>query len=144
MIRAVLDTNVLASGLLSTGGTPSLLLALWEARRYDLIISPPILDELELTLLKPYFQGHYRFGQVERGIRQLRSHALLTAITVDVQGIAAHVEDDLVIATAISASAGILVTGDHRLRAVDSYCGVSIRTPREFLTFLEAGSEINP
>lgn len=75
MIRAVFDTNVLASGLLSTGGTPSMLLALWEARRFELVISPPIMVELERTLLKPYFQGHDQFGQVESRIQRLRSRA---------------------------------------------------------------------
>lgn len=138
MIRAVLDTNVLASGLLSTGGTPSMLLTLWEARRYELVVSPPILAELERTLSKPYFQQHYQFGQVESRIERLRSQAIPTAIVVDVQGIAAHPEDDLVIATAISAGANILVTGDHQLRSVDRYQGITIRTPREFLDLLAA------
>ena len=141
MTRVVLDTNVLASGLLSTGGAPSLLLALWEARRFELVVSLPILDELESTLSKPYFRDHYQFGQVERGLQRLRSHALLTAITVEVQGIATHPADDLAIASAISASAGFLVTGDHLLRAVDRYQGVVIRTPREFFDLLEADSD---
>ena len=141
MIRAVLDTNVLASGLLSTGGAPSMLLALWEARRFVLVISPPILAELERTLLKPYFQGHYQIGQVERGIQRLRSHAILTPITVDVKGIATHPEDDLVIASAIGAGADILVTGDHGLRGVDRYQGIAIRTPREFLDLLDVDSD---
>lgn len=48
------------------------------------------------------------------------------------------------IATAVSAPADFLITGDHRLRRVDSYQGVAIRTPREFLELLEAESEINP
>lgn len=57
----------------------------------------------------------------------------MTAITVQVTGIATHAHDDLVLATAISAGAEYLVTGDRGLRDVGEYQGVAILTPREFL-----------
>jgi predicted nucleic acid-binding protein len=63
MIRAVLDTNVLASGALGlTGGVtpPALLLHQWRAGRFGLIISNYIEEELRKTLAQPYFKGRIR------------------------------------------------------------------------------------
>jgi predicted nucleic acid-binding protein len=42
-----------------------------------------------------------------------------------------------VLATAVSGGAGYIVTGDKRLRAVSSYQGVSILSPRDFLHLLD-------
>jgi len=137
MIRAVLDTNVLASGLISAGTAPGHLLSLWEANAFELTVSHHIMVELERTLAKPYFESRFHAGERERAIERLRAYARSTAITVVVEGVATHPEDDLVLATAISAGATVLVTGDRGLREVGAYRGVTILTPREFSTLLE-------
>ncbi len=136
MIRVVLDTNVLASGFISAGGAPGQALAFWASGAYELIVSAPILQEIERTLAKPYFHARYRPDQVAGALKRLRQHAVLTPITVDVRGVATHPEDDLVLATAISAAADLLVTGDRRLREAGEHRGVTILTPREFLDLL--------
>jgi predicted nucleic acid-binding protein len=53
-----------------------------------------------------------------------------------VQGVASHPEDDLILATAVSAQADYLVTGDRQLLALGRYQGVEIVTPRAFATIL--------
>ena len=52
--------------------------------------------------------------------------------------LATHPEDDLVLAAAVSARSDYLVTGDKKLQDLRSYQGVTIVTPREFLTILES------
>lgn len=66
-------------------------------------------------------------------IALLRSAAIVTALTVEVTGVATHPEDDLILATAVAGAAAYLVTGDRRLRAVGAFQGVAILSPREFL-----------
>ena len=61
-------------------------------------------------------------------------------VTAQVQGVATHPEDDLILATAISGNADYLVTGDRQLLALGSYGGVRIVTPRDFLAILDAES----
>ena len=59
-MRAVLDTNVLASGvvgILIPLSVPGQLLRAWRAGEFQLAISSSILTELGRTLEKPYFQG---------------------------------------------------------------------------------------
>ena len=66
-------------------------------------------------------------------------------ITAHVAGAASHPEDDLVLATAVSAGAQYMVTGDAQLRKLGSYEGVTIVSPRRFLEILsQEGEEGNP
>jgi uncharacterized protein len=51
--------------------------------------------------------------------------------------VATHPEDDLVLAAAVSAEAGYLVTGDRQLQQLGRFRGVDIVSPRAFLAILE-------
>lgn len=136
MIRAVLDTNVLASGFVRPEPPPGQLLLAWRARLYLLVISEPILAELTRTFEEPYFAQHLTPSQRGNNIALLRHEAIITPLTSLVQGVAAHREDDLVLATAVSGSVRYLVSGDRPLRKLEEYRGVSIISPREFLEVL--------
>ena len=67
----------------------------------------------------------------------IRFHAVLTPITATVQGVATHAKDDLVLATAVSASADYLLTGDAKLQRLGSYQGVTILSPRAFVQLFQ-------
>ncbi len=54
-------------------------------------------------------------------------------MTISVQGVATHPEDDLILATAVSGGAQYLVTGDRQLLKLGNYQGVQIVTARDFL-----------
>ena len=66
----------------------------------------------------------------------LESRPVLVPITVNVSGAASHPEGDLILATAVSAQADYLVPGDRQLLTLQSFQGVQIVSPREFLTIL--------
>jgi predicted nucleic acid-binding protein len=67
----------------------------------------------------------------------LRSETTVTPITTPVHGIATHPEDDVILATAVSAKADYLVTGDSKLQQVGTYQEVAILSPRRFLATLK-------
>ena len=140
MIRVVLDTNVLASGALGlTGGMtpPALLLHQWRAGRFQLIISDYIEKELRTTLAQPYFKRRIRSEDRELFLILLTKIAEHVAIRHRVTGIATHPEDDPILATALSAHADYLVTGDQRLRdRVPSFQGIPLIPPAAFLDVL--------
>lgn len=142
MIRAVLDTNVIVSGVLRydvSTGTPAELLRRWLASAFELVISEVLTAEIERTLLqKPYFAARIEQAVGDRWISTLASFAILTAITTTVSGVASHPEDDLVLATAVSAQAEYLVTDDKQLLRLRSYRGVAIISPSQFLAVLDA------
>ena len=66
MIKAVLDTNVLAAGFTHPGSPSAQLLLAWLAGLYDLVVSEEILGELDRTLHKPYFLS--RLGEARSGL----------------------------------------------------------------------------
>src|SRR5881398_2016154 len=112
MIRAVLDTNVLASGfagVLRPTSTPGELIRLWQAGRFSLTVSEHIHTELANTFDDAYFRRRLTDEQRANALLALRQEALTTSITITVQGVATHPEDDLILATAVSAQVEYLV-----------------------------------
>src|SRR3989344_294816 len=115
MISAVLDTNVLASGTVSSYNPPSQILDAWRLGQFELITSEHIINELYRTFQKPYFQNHISADDMISFIDLLQNESTITPITTKVSGVAVHPEDDIILATAVSAKADYLVTGDVRL-----------------------------
>jgi len=139
VISAVLDTNVLASGTISAANAPGQILDAWHARRFELVTSAHIIDELLQTFQKPYFKNHLTNQAVINFIDLLKNEAFITPITVQVQGVATQPGDDWIVATALSAKADYLVTGDMPLlnKIGNSYKGVTLTTPNDFLKILQ-------
>ncbi len=141
MIRAVLDTNVLASGFVgfaSAERAPSRLLRLWREDRFALVVSAEIVAELLKTFASPYFRRQLTQAQIEAARLLLEEEATATSLSALVSGVATHPEDDLVLAAAVSAQVDYLVTGDRQLLRLGSFRGVRLLSPREFLDVLES------
>lgn len=140
MIVAVLVTNVLASGFIGEekpDSAPGELIRRWRAKNFALIVSDHILAELADTFGDPYFTCRLSSTSIAEALAALRVDAVIQPITVAVAGVASHPEDDPVLATALSARAPYLVTGDRRLRERIAYRGTQMLSPRQFLTLLE-------
>lgn len=140
MIRAVFDANALVSGIagfLLLTSAPGELLRRWRSGDFVLVVSPHILSEVERTFRKPYYRARFSVQQVQAAIELLRVQATVTPITVAISGVATHPEDDLVLATAVSAATDYLVTGDHKLQTLGAFGGVTILSPRRFLDLLQ-------
>jgi putative PIN family toxin of toxin-antitoxin system len=135
-MKVVLDTNILASGAIGATGTLSALVDAWRSGKFKVIVSSLILDELARTFQKPYFQRSLTDTQSSRFLKLLRKRATVSPVTVSVHGIATHSEDDMILATAVSAKADYLVTGDTKLQHLGMYRGVAILSPRRFLETL--------
>jgi putative PIN family toxin of toxin-antitoxin system len=140
VIRATVDTNVLASGLLGLTrdiSVPGELLRRWHAGRFQIATSAVLLDELVRTLANPYFASRIAQADIAATLSLLRQS--MVSLTHSVYGIATHPEDDLVLATALSAGSRYFVTGDRKfLDRVPQYEGVRILSPCDFLSLLDA------
>jgi putative PIN family toxin of toxin-antitoxin system len=139
VIKVTLDANTLtagAVGLRNLHSTPGELIRSWRAGRFRLVLSEHLLGETERTLTKPYFRVRLNHAEVAQFVGSLAIDATIVPLTVTVQGVASHPEDDLVLATALSGHADYLVTGDRHLLRLGSYEGVIIVTPRDFLATL--------
>ena len=116
---ATFDANLLASGLVAPGGgTIASIVEAWRQDRFKVALSEHIYDELVRTLAQPYFTGRVPADAIARYLSFVFHRATLYAITVTISGVATHPEDDLVLASALSARADYLVTatGDSGVR----------------------------
>ncbi|MCC7104354.1 MAG: putative toxin-antitoxin system toxin component, PIN family [Chloroflexi bacterium] len=131
MISAVLDTNTIVSATLSAHGIPRQIVLAAHARSFRLIISAVIIAEVLRTLGRPRVLRRYALtaAHLEAVRELLTTEAVMTPLTVAVQGVATHPEDDLILATALPAQADYLVTGDRQLQNLGSHQGVQIVSP---------------
>lgn len=130
---ATLDSNVLVSGFVRPESVPGMILRRWREGMFRLVLSEHILEEVGETLREPYFQQFLDERQVVDDLALLRQEAVVVELSVEVRGVATHPEDDVILATAVSAAVGVLVTGDKQLLRLGSFREVAIISPREFL-----------
>src|SRR5438552_2818649 len=126
-MRAVLDTNVLISGLLWRGIPHDCLLAA-EAEMYELVSAEPILEELREKLIGKFQNTPDEAGEV---ISHLRRLAALATISGRVGWVVADPDDDKFVEVAIESHADVIVSGDHHLLELGSVAGVPVLSPHQ-------------
>lgn len=131
-MRAVIDTNVVISGLL-WHGAPHTLIEHAERGILTVVSSPALLAELERVLGRRKFRTALARGRATPQ-RLRRSFARMTEI-VDPAKLPAPAsrdpDDDRVLAAAVAARADLIVSGDRDLLSLGSYNGIRIVGPAE-------------
>ncbi len=138
MIRAVLDANVVVSGVLSQNGVPGRILKAWKAERFHLVRSAAILDELRRVLSYPKIRRRHGWSQAEilEFVEDIASLAILVPGQHRLKVVAEDPTDDRYLECALEGDAAYIVSGDHDLVGLGQYEGVEILAPRRFLDLL--------
>lgn len=126
-VRAVVDTNVLLSGLLWRGA-PHALLGHVRNGSVSLICSPALLGELLDVLGRPKFQvvlarasveAHQLYAELRQLSEIMEPPPLPSPVSRDP-------DDDAVLALAVAAQADVIVSGDADPLALGSYVRIPI------------------
>ncbi len=136
MIRAVLDTNIIVSGLAFPGRSQERILRRATEFDFEIVVSDHLFDELANTLAKEFFATLLQ-NNPPSDLYDALMRAPRIRIEHDVTGVATHFEDDLVLAAAVSGKADYLVTGDKQLLKLGSYEGMLIVDSGAFLDILD-------
>ena len=138
MIRAVLEANVIVSGIL-TEGVPRRILRAWRSEQFHLAASPAILDEIGRVLRYPKIVRRHKWGETEMRafLESLEARAILTPGALHLEGAAAGPADERCLECAIEGEATCVVTGDCHLLGIADYRGIEILAPGEFVELLE-------
>jgi putative PIN family toxin of toxin-antitoxin system len=135
MIRVVLDTNIVISAALSSGGLPEAVFNLALNRVVRLCVSEAILAEYGEILGRP------RLGIPKEKVETILGHVREAALwVIPTQTIAAcsDPDDNIFLECAVAAQAQYLITGNQR-HFPEAWGELRIVTPREFLeVFTEA------
>jgi putative PIN family toxin of toxin-antitoxin system len=136
MSRVVIDTNIYISAVMF-GGLPGSVLDLGLLRAFTLVISPPLLDELEDKL-------RVKFGVSAGDAAAIRTKLENAAEVVDPNLMLDVVKDDpddnRVLECAVADRADTIVSGDRHLLQLKAHAGIPILTARQFLEALAPSS----
>lgn len=139
-MRLVLDTNVVASGLL-WGGVPAQLLDAAQVGEIELFTSRPLLAELSNILARGKFAEAIAATGLPRDELVL-GYAELTTVVLAARiapTIVADPVDDKVLACALAATADWIVSGDKHLHSLGGqYKGIKIVRPAEAVRLIAA------
>ena len=138
-VRAVVDTDVVVSGILSPGGKPAAVLRA-AGVTFQLVWTPGIVAECLRVLAYPRVvkvlapTGRQEYAR--RVVAGLAAGADMVspALLPKLRAVEADPDDDLFLATALAGGARLLVSGDRRhLLSLGEYAGVHIIGPAAFL-----------
>jgi putative PIN family toxin of toxin-antitoxin system len=134
-VRAVVDTNVLLSGLFWRG-RPHALIEQVRAGTLTLISSPALLAELAEVMNRPKFQAIV--ARTNTDPERTRADLRRLAKIIDPPPLTAPVSrdpsDDAVLALAAASQADLIITGDADLLTLGSHAGIPIVDPAEAVT----------
>lgn len=129
MRGVVLDSNVYISALLF-GGIPRTALEVVQSGTFQLFISAPISREIERTLR---FKFRWSVGAIREAAKTLWGTATRISPRLEISD-CGDPDDNRVLECAAASGSGLIITGDTHLLDMHPWRGVSIVTPRQFLT----------
>ena len=132
-MRLVVDTNLVVSALLWRG-TPHLLLATIDDYPVEFYTSRVLLDELADVLpRKKLARAVQATGETPTELFRSYQHLAHVVRPRRVPRVVRDVDDDHVVACAVTARADYLVTGDRDLLVLDHYRKIKFVTARRAL-----------
>lgn len=141
-LRVVVDTNVWISGLIVPDGPPGQVLRAMRDRRFELVVSWQLAEELADVLRRPRL---HRYGIDQSDIEDVFRLMTPALPTTDVDVPIRDPADAPVVAAALAGAAEAIVTGDadflddDALRFWLETHSVRVLSPRELLEELECG-----
>jgi putative PIN family toxin of toxin-antitoxin system len=126
-VKLVLDTNVLLAAILAPGLCRELVRK--RCRAHVLCASPVLVAELADKLRRKFGADP---ADVPLYVAYRQRVQLVEAPPLAVR-VCRDADDDMVLATALAAQADIIVTGDDDLLVLESFQGIRILAPRQFM-----------
>ena len=126
-MRAVLDTNVLISSVISTG-VPHEIVIKGVSSEYQIVVSVATLTEFRDTLLKYPEKFHMGEEDIQQEVETIRYFAEFVNPDEEITA----VDDDKFLEAAVAGNVDYIVSGDRHLLDLDSFQGIEIVEPRAF------------
>lgn len=137
-MRAVLDTNVWLSATFWQGN-PYRIVNLAEDGKIEIIVTREIIEEIaEILNRESKFQKFIsdRKTAISALIKAILSISVFVETMVKIDAMKADPDDNKILEAAIGGKADFIVSGDIHLLELESFRGIKIVTPRQFLESL--------
>ena len=130
-MRAVLDPNVIISGILSTNGAPARLLKAWREGVFEVVVSEQLLAELARALAYPKLRKLISETDAKALVGWVEAAAVLAGDIEPHPTIRSQDPGDDYLVALAAANRAALVSGDRHL--LDLSDRIPVYKPAEFL-----------
>jgi putative PIN family toxin of toxin-antitoxin system len=136
-MRAVIDTNILISGFISSKSYPAKVVDLWVTGNFEPVVSKEIIAEYSVVLIRDKFSV---LGSVEQRLDLLtRLLSLPNVVLVTPQQkvniVKNDPKDNIFLECALEGRCKYIVSGDQHLREIKEYREIKILEPCEFVDY---------
>lgn len=137
-MRVVIDTNVLISGLLFEGGPPALLVDAWIAGKFEVMVSPELIEEYLTVLLRPKFGAIGTIGERRSRLRELLELGNVVAVSSKehIDAVPADPSDNAVFECAVAGHTRYVISGDFHLVSIAVFRNIQIASTSKAVELL--------
>ncbi|MCZ8224901.1 MAG: putative toxin-antitoxin system toxin component, PIN family [Microcystis sp. LE19-84.1B] len=129
--RVVIDTNVFISALLNPLGTPKKVINI-AVSQFTILQSEATYQELATRISKKKFDKYLEKDDKLDFLSSLKNRSLFVDIWHETR-VCSDLDDNKFLELAVSGMAQYIITGDKDLLILNTYQGIPIITPAEFL-----------
>lgn len=143
--KAVIDTNILVSGIISPKGSPRKILELARKEIFKVVTSASINHEILEVLHRDYIYVQYGLSEniIDDIALFLYEGTLLTEDVYKFSPVKKDPSDNKFINCAVEGEADYIVSGDEHLLGLKHYKGIQIISAADFLRILEKSLKKN-
>ncbi|MFN6272386.1 MAG: putative toxin-antitoxin system toxin component, PIN family [Microcystis sp.] len=131
--RVVIDTNVFISALLNPLGTPKKVINI-AVSQFTILQSEATYQELATRISKKKFDKYLEKDDRLDFLSSLKNRSLFVDILHETR-VCSDLDDNKFLELAVSGMAQYIITGDNDLLILNTYQGIPIITPAEFVAF---------
>jgi uncharacterized protein len=141
MIKVVLDTNVLISGILTPKGKSAHILKLVAEEKIILFISKSIINEIRRVLNYPKLikytkKNNLNFKEINEHLEALKQIATQTPDKIKIDVIKDDPSDNIILTCALEGKVDYIISGDSHLKDLVIFKDIKIISPADFLDLI--------
>ncbi|MEX0920071.1 MAG: putative toxin-antitoxin system toxin component, PIN family [Candidatus Pacearchaeota archaeon] len=134
-MRVVMDTNVFVSGIFWEGNFCSQLIEKWKIKKFELVSSMKIIDELAKTLKGFKIQMHD--SMIEDWRNLIIENSVIVEPTIKLDVIKDDPDDNKFLEAAVTGKVDLIISQDKHLLKLKEHQGIKIVSPKEALLILK-------
>jgi len=134
-MRAILDTNVFVSGIFWEGNFCSQLIEKWKIKKFGLVSSMEIIDELIKTLKD--FKIQMSDSMIENWRNLIIENSIIVKPTIKLDIVKDDPDDNKFLEAGVTGKANFIISQDRHLLKLGEYQGIKIISPKEALLILK-------
>lgn len=130
-----MDTNVFVSGIFWEGNFCSQLIEKWKIKKFELVSSMKIIDELAKTLKGFKIQMHD--SMIEDWRNLIIENSVIVEPTIKLDVIKDDPDDNKFLEAAVTGKVDLIISQDKHLLKLKEHQGIKIVSPKEALLILK-------